>query len=107
MENLRVGDKVVYCDRFGEEICEVVRITPTGRIRVSGHENIQFDKYGLKMGSDRGYPASIKQANQQEIEKIQQYQVKIKAYKKMQITRFDDITYEQAVKILKILDKEK
>ena len=51
--NVKVGDKVLltysaYCEQR-QRIVKVINVTPTGRIKVEG-VNIQFDKYGRRMG---------------------------------------------------------
>lgn len=55
--NVNVGDKVLYRGgnplNYTDEIREVTKVTPTGRIRISGTES-QFDKYGSQMGDKSG-----------------------------------------------------
>ena len=50
---LKIGDKVLITNGLPEEdkIGTVVKITPTGRIKLDIYDSYQFDKYGRQMGS--------------------------------------------------------
>lgn len=51
--NVKVGDKVLLISGYVYSRCEriatVVKITPTGRIKIDGSD-VYFDKYGEEMG---------------------------------------------------------
>lgn len=55
--NVKVGDKVLVSGRYKENdyIAEVEKVTPTGRIKLSGGSSAQFDKYGREMGANLYY----------------------------------------------------
>ncbi len=59
MEELtvKVGDKVLVSGRYKEDdyIAKVEKVTPTGRIKLSGGNSAQFDKYGIQMGANLYY----------------------------------------------------
>lgn len=105
--NVKVGDKVAYYSGgFNNtcSICEVSRVTPTGRIRIKNHNYITFDKYGKEMGKLDPWiiRASITELTP-ELEKqiIETNTIKL-CLKKMH--NIQNIDYETAVKILKILE---
>lgn len=51
--NVKVGDKVIVRSNLSSDrIATVVKATPTGRIRIDTNQGVQFDKYGIEMGSD-------------------------------------------------------
>lgn len=111
--NVKVGDKVLlrysaYCKQY-EKIVEVVKVTPTGRIKVGGL-NVQFNKYGQKMG-DRSFSSefyqisSITEQQVIEIEEKQRKNSTIKrAYRLCQNVEENSLLYEQALKIIEVLE---
>lgn len=111
--NVKAGDKVLlrysaYCKQY-EKIVEVVKVTPTGRIKVSGLD-VQFDKYGQKMGN-RGFCSEfyqISSVSEEQIIEIVERQRKSaivnKAVKMCQKVSEKSLTYEQAIKIISIFD---
>lgn len=111
--NVKIGDKVLlrysaYCKQY-EKIVEVVKVTPTGRIKVSGLD-VQFDKYGQKMGN-RSFCSEfyqISSVTEEQIIEIEENQKKNsiinKAYRLCQKVNEKSLTYEQALKIIDIFD---
>jgi len=111
--NVKVGDKVllkysVYCKQY-EKIVEVVKVTPTGRIKVGGLD-VQFDKYGQKMGN-RGFCSEFYQISSVTEEQIIEFterqrksSIINKAVKMCQKVSEKSLTYEQALKIISVFD---
>lgn len=109
--NVKVGDKVLlkysgYYKTY-EKIVEVVKVTPTGRIKVSGLD-IQFDKYGQKMGN-RSFCSEfyqISSVTEEQIVEFMERQRKSsiinKAYSLCQKVNKNSLTYEQALEIIGI-----
>lgn len=110
--NVKVGDKVLlrysaYCKQY-EKIVEVVKVTPTGRIKVSG-VNVQFDKYGQRMGRDfcsEFYEISFVTEEQiiEFMERQRKSSIINKAVKMCQKVNEKGLTYEQALKIINVFD---
>lgn len=111
--NVKVGDKVLlkysaYCKQY-EKIVEVIKITQTGRIKVSGLD-VQFDKYGQKMGnksfcSEFYQISSITEEQIIEFTERQRKNLIIsKAVKMCQKVSEKSLTYEQALKIISFFD---
>lgn len=48
--NVEVGDRVIYHNGINSTVTTVIKITPTGRIRIEAAKYKQFDKYGVEMG---------------------------------------------------------
>lgn len=111
--NVKVGDKVLltysaYCEQY-QKIVNVINVTPTGRIKVDGI-NVQFDKYGRRMGkrdfSSEFYQISFVTEEQiAEIEKNQKRHSTIgKAVRLCQKVNEKSLTYEQALKLIDIFE---
>ena len=69
--DFKVGDKVLlktgYPYNHREAIRQVVEITPTGRVRISG-SSVQFGKDGYRLGGEKwSEPCSISPISDQEI----------------------------------------
>lgn len=100
--NVKVGDKVLYscwhCTERFEKIATVVRVTPTGRIKVNISE-AYFNKYGTEMGG--GMLKATLSVLTPEKEKELNEKAVIRRCKAV----FDktDLTYKQAQRILSIL----
>ena len=106
--NVKVGDKVLYKGGRNciEEIREVIKITPTGRIRISGSSS-QFDKYGSEMGNRNAWIPShcITVATKEDIERVKRNDTVRKAVFLCNKADNKNITYEQAKKIVEILEQ--
>lgn len=107
MEELKVkvGDKVLYrCSSWGnktERIETVTRVTPTGRIRIEGRD-CQFDKYGDEIiGSTWSARAHLSIPTDEDYKRIRENEAISKAQYLMEKAK---LTYEQAVKIIEILE---
>lgn len=106
--NVKVGDTVFYHRRtWGNvlpEITKVVKITPTGRIKIESCPGMQFDKYGNAMGRDtwpRGY-LEVPTAEKVREVKEKYFIRKLIHYLHDEVHE-SDISYEQAVAIDGIL----
>lgn len=102
--NVKIGDQVIYCTGYPSDkgtLTKVVKITPTGRIRVAYIPELQFDKYGKAMGDQGFYTPYIIRATKDKIEEIQRIDILRKAFRLME--RTEKITLKQAEKIIEIL----
>lgn len=106
MEELKVkvGDKVLYHHWYittTEAIATVTKVTPTGRIRINFCDT-QFDKYGRQIGGRDSYGSSrISIPTENDYKRIKENMAISKAKSLMKNAKF---TYEQAVKIIEILE---
>lgn len=107
--NVKVGDKVLLSGGSPlnrvEEIREVIKVTPTGRIRISGSGS-QFDKYGREMGSRDLWNSSyyIFVPTEEDIERVKKNNAIKKAVSLCGEVNKKNITYEQAEKLIEILE---
>lgn len=111
--NVKVGDKVLlkysaYCEQH-QKIVEVINVTPTGRIKVRG-VNVQFDKYGRRMGK-RDFSSEFYQISfvtEEQIAEILENQKRNstinKAVRLCQNVNGKNLTYEQALKLIGIFE---
>ena len=111
--NVKVGDKVLltysaYCEQR-QKIVKVINVTPTGRIKVEG-VNIQFDKYGRRMGK-RDFSSDFYQISfvtEKQIAEILENQKRNsiinKAVRLCQKVNGKNLTYEQALKLISIFE---
>lgn len=102
--NVKVGDKVLYKGgspiAYTDEIREVTRITPTGRIRIN-NSDCQFNKYGEEMGSGSDwYSYSISIPTEEDFERVKRNRAINKAVKLCNKVDRTNITYEQSIKII-------
>lgn len=106
--NVKVGDKLLYCWGYSyncvEKIVTVTKVTPTGRIRID-YCDTQFDKYGHEMGNrDRwSCSSSVSIPAEDDYKRIKENDAKSKALSIIGKLNKQNITYEQAVKIIKAL----
>lgn len=104
--NVNVGDEVLYrpssYSRI-EKISTVTKVTPTGRIRIDKSTN-QFDKYGRQMGNvgweGRDYIYILTPEKKEELLRKNEISKCICVFEKKK----NNLTFEQAVKILEILN---
>ncbi len=94
-----------------EKICEVEKITPTGRIRLKGYKE-QFNKYGEKMGRNtREAPCRIsllsEEMEKELREKWRKQEVIRKAVDLCHKVSENTLPYDLAVAIIHIFDGEK
>lgn len=104
--NVKVGDKLLFTSIFQgtrtEKITKVIKVTPTGRIRVEIAPEIQFNKDGSERGRLRGiYTLRSLSILTPEKEKELNEAAVIRRCRAV----FDktDLTYKQAQRILSIL----
>lgn len=106
--NVKVGDEVLYTWRNAlyktEKIAKVTKITPTGRIRTNVTDR-QFDKYGRLMGTSSTFSyGSIKRLTEEDRKRLVKKEAIDKAVKLFGNSK---LTYEQAEKIIEILEDDK
>ena len=97
--DLKVGDKVIVMSRCGKSINTVERITPKGAIRVGG---TLYHQDGYQKGGDSWNITSIKKATEEDIREIKEKTYIAKTLRAMHECR--ELTYENAVEIMKILE---
>lgn len=111
--NVKVGDTLLCTTHHysGNRawFVTVVKVTPTGRIRVSGLDT-QFDKYGKQMGRGRGR-ASIGEAwnelsvpTPEDYKAIEKASTIAKARAALEKAVKSKLSYEKAIEILKVLE---
>ena len=105
--NVKVGDRVVYNSGgmyATDEIAEVIRVTPTGRIKINKSE-LNFDKYGKEMGKGSPWtPRSyLRELTPELEEEIIEKATIMRCFKEMRNTV--RLSYPQAIKILEALGK--
>lgn len=103
--NVKVGDKLLYQywnfrERY-EKIVTVIRVTPTGRIRIDYCDS-QFDKYGVKMGDGYSFPC-LSIPTEEDYKRIEENSIISKALFLMGEKNKKNLSYEQAIKIIEIL----
>ena len=107
---LNVGDKVVVDNgNGGRAVTTIIKITPTGRVRVNLNPSIFFDKYGKEMTHydtwSRCSPMFLrpwtKELEEYIIQKRLEQSARNTAKKLVADTK---LTYEQSMAIIKILE---
>ena len=99
IDSLKAGDDVIISNRYIQFVGTVEKITPAGKIKVNG---FMFRKDGSQVSSDRWCLTRLLEATPEAVRKISED----KAIRKALNAAHDlkDITYEQAVKILAVLE---
>lgn len=107
--NVKVGDKLLYhFSSWGsnvERIVTVKRVTPTGRIRIDYNDS-QYDKYGKEMGCDIwSGRSSLSIPTIEDYKRLKQKAIisdALKIVKNLQ----QNMSYENAVKIIDIFGED-
>ena len=90
--------------RGTERITTVKRVTPTGRIKIDFNDD-QFNKYGSQMGdNDAWFRSHIRKATPEDIARISQKEIIIKAYELCHTVGTKNLSYEKALRIIEILE---
>lgn len=105
--NVKPGDYVLYQSKYisacTEEIVKVLKVTPTGRIRIEGH-NEQFNKYGMPMGKTETYHhVCIKTLTEDDRKRVEENSAISEALMLMNLKNEKNLSYRQAVEIIRIL----
>lgn len=100
-ENLKAGDKVFVWYSGSCRLDFVEKVTPKGFIKVSG---TLFTKDGFERGSSVWYRTSIEPATEEMIAEYNKEKFIRATIKQMHETL--EISYDQALKISKILNKQ-
>lgn len=108
--NAKVGDKLLYQTGYNiynqvERIVTVTKITPTGRIRID-YSDKQYDKYGNEMGKRDSWTccSHLYIPKEEDYERIKANNAIAKALLLMRKKNKETLSYEQAVKIIEILE---
>ena len=105
---VEVGEEVLYCPASFhkiEKIATVTRVTPTGRIKIDKSERT-FNQYGRSMG-DSGWRGNdyIYKLTPEKKKELMEKEVIYKCLARFEECK-DNLSYEQAKKILEILKSE-
>lgn len=100
-ENLKAGDKVFVRYPGGRRLDFVENVTPKGFIKVRG---TLFKKDGFERGGSVWYPKSIEPATEEMIAEYNKEKFIRATIEQMRETL--EISYDQALKISKILNKQ-
>lgn len=100
LKNLKVGDLVFVYYYSSTCIKPVQKITPTGLIKVDGN---LFNTNGFIRGGDKYCTTHIEVATPEEIEEFRQRIYIKKVFNNLKKLKIEDITFEQAKEINRIL----
>lgn len=105
---VKAGDAVLYYNgSFYKNdlpiITKVKKVTPTGRIRVEYSPSKQFDKYGWEIGSNTWRRTNIEVPTAEKLQEVKKRIFIRKTIRQMQSCEESNISYEQAVAIMKVL----
>lgn len=84
-------------------IAEVIKVTPTGRIRISHSPTVQYDKYGNRMGGDCWSRPYIEVPTEERLQEVKEKRFIRRTIYKMRECKEDSLSYEQAKVIMGIL----
>lgn len=88
-----------------EKIVHVVKVTPTGRIRISGFSDLQFDKYGNKIGRDCFSTTryTLKIPNEEDYKRVREQNTINEAYNLLKNIKLEDIDYDTACHLIELI----
>ena len=111
--NVKPGDTLLcivhHYSGNKERFVTVTKVTPTGRIRVSGLDT-QFDKYGQQMGRGRGRAsafdswAELSVPTPDDYKRIEKKATIAKAKAALERAAKSKLSYEKVIEILKVLE---
>lgn len=72
--NVKVGDKVIRCTWCNRDVCDVVKVTPSGMVDIKiGASTERYNKHGRRTGKSSGFDRiHIRVPKDGEIEEIAQ-----------------------------------
>ena len=82
-----LGQKVIYDNK---DVATIIKVTPTGRVRIDLNPNLQFDSDGRMMGGDGWHTHWIEHGFEDELEEI----ITNNRYKKI-IKQLNDFDFKQ------------
>lgn len=101
LKKLKAGDKVILCKsrRFDtvETVAEVEKVTPKGFVKVDGN------LYSPDTGTERGGDNYLKEATEDKVKRIEQYEFVQKVFKRLEGLK--KLSYKKAVELNDLLDK--
>ena len=107
--NVKVGDELLYSYGYShnrtERIVEVIKVTPTGRIRVTTSDR-QYDKFGKEIGNHDLWScrSSLSIPTEEDIKRIIQNNAIAKALNIVSKLHRDNLEYEKALKIIELFE---
>lgn len=104
-----VGDKVaLYTNDFSNsiKITEVIKVTPTGRIRLACCPETQFDRYGNKIGGNYWHRSYIEPLTDELREEITKSNTIEKAIYLCHAVKKDSLSYETARELIALLERK-
>ena len=105
MKKVEVGDTVVVSTNYSDKLGEVIRVTPAGSFEVDIVKSGLFNANGrLRGDTDVYHPITATLATEEDIKKIREGAVISKAVRACHNLQSYDITYEQAVELLRVLN---
>lgn len=99
--DVKVGDTVILHDKYGNCITKIIKITPTGIIRVVANKYLQFHPDGSERGGDTWNQHTISIPTDEEIKAIKDRAIIKTVVNYMH--KVNDITIDQAKAIWNIL----
>ena len=103
--NVKVGDKVLYQYRVAEieyeMVATITAVIKDKLIRIDKNYRL-YDKFGNEV-KEKDYGSKISCLTDEDIKRIEQKEAIKQAYELMQI-KAREITYEQALKIIEVLE---
>ena len=107
--NVKVGDKLLYSYGYSynhfERVVTVVKVTPTGRIRIDFNDT-QYDKYGREMGNRDVWSCKshLSMVTEEDIKRIRENDTISKALRLVKELDTRNLGHEKALQIIKILE---
>lgn len=107
--NVKVGDRIVYSGPGFQTkeikiITTVIEVTSTKRIRVEYNPSVQFDKYGKAFGDNIYFSPRLLELESELDREFTTNRIRRKWFNKIKSLKFEDLSYEQAKKMLDIMD---
>jgi len=107
-DNIKVGDKVIYIPGWGNDaIATVTRVTPAGNFATDKTGKTLWDRYGHARGSDRWNTSHVIEYSEGHAKAIAESNIIHKAMNMMRKCEKSDLTVDQAMAIIDILNSEK
>jgi len=104
-DNIKVGDKVIYCPAWGNNaIATVTKVTPAGNFATDRTGKTLWDKYGHARGSDKWDASLVIEYSEEYAKTVIERNIVAKAVNMMRQCSKSDLTVDQAKAIIDILE---
>lgn len=104
-DNIKVGDKVIYCPAWGMDvIATVTKVTPAGNFATDKTGKALWNKFGSERGGDLWDRACVIEYSEEYVKAITESRIITKAVNMMCKCSKSDLTVEQAKAIIEILN---